>query len=261
MRSSRPVECAEVRAALIDYQRGRLQPAPADAIRTHLDDCPACARAAAAEDALTDLLDHRLPQHPASPALKRRLAAGWPTAAPAPPPWWRRRIGLAPALAAALVLLVLAPLSYEWAGVRRGWDRAGVVAEAVNDHLRIVSGHHPLEVEGGGIHQVKPWFTGKVDFAPAVTFEGDADFPLQGGAVEYFLDRKAAVFVYRHRLHTVSLLVVRTEGLPWPAGPGRSTRVERGFNVVLWRMGDLGYALVSDLDAQGLSELAGRLGG
>jgi anti-sigma factor RsiW len=136
-----------------------------------------------------------------------------------------------------------------------------VVAEAVNDHLRIVSGHHPLEVEGGGIHQVKPWFTGKVDFAPAVTFEGDADFPLQGGAVEYFLDRKAAVFVYRHRLHTVSLLVVRTEGLPWPAGPGRSTRVERGFNVVLWRMGDLGYALVSDLDAQGLSELAGRLGG
>src|SRR5262249_47486623 len=52
----------------------------------------------------------------------------------------------------------------------------------------IASGHHRLEVEAGGIHQVKPWFAGKLDFAPVIAFGGDADFPLQGGAVEYFLD-------------------------------------------------------------------------
>ena len=53
----------------------------------------------------------------------------------------------------------------------------------------------------------------------------------------------------------------RADGLPWPAGGRRSTRVERGFNVVLWRAGELGYTLVSDLDAQELSELADRLAG
>ena len=98
-------------------------------------------------------------------------------------------------------------------------------------------------------------------FAPVVTFGGDAEFPLQGGAIEYFLDRRAAVFVYKRRLHTVSLLVFRAEGLPWPAGGRRSTQAERGFNVVLWRGGELGYALVSDLDAPELAELAGRLAG
>jgi anti-sigma factor RsiW len=136
-----------------------------------------------------------------------------------------------------------------------------MAAEAVNDHLRIASGHHRLEVEAGGIHQVKPWFAGKLDFAPVIAFGGDADFPLQGGAVEYFLDRQAAVFVYRRRLHTVSLLVFRADGLVWPTSGRPSTRTERGFSVLLWRAGELGYALVSDLEAGELSELAGRLNG
>lgn len=34
--------------------------------------------------------------------------------------------------------------------------------------------------------------------------------------------------------------------------------VERGFNVILWRAGDLGNALVSDVDARDLRELAAR---
>jgi anti-sigma factor RsiW len=35
----------------------------------------------------------------------------------------------------------------------------------------------------------------------------------------------------------------------------------RGFNVLLWRVGDLGYALVSDIDAAELRQLGARLGG
>jgi anti-sigma factor RsiW len=129
----------------------------------------------------------------------------------------------------------------------------------VNDHLRVLDGRRPLDVESGGLHQVKPWFQGRLDFAPVVAFAGDDEFPLKGGAVDYFLDRKAAVFVYGRRLHTVSLVVLRAEGLTWPATPQRMS--ERGFNVVLWRAGDLGYALVSDVDAGELSMLAARLGG
>ena len=50
-----------------------------------------------------------------------------------------------------------------------------------------------------------------------VRFEGDADFPLKGGSLGYFRDRKAAVFVYARRLHSISLLVFRADGLPWPS--------------------------------------------
>jgi anti-sigma factor RsiW len=94
-----------------------------------------------------------------------------------------------------------------------------------------------------------------------VPFPGDADFPLRGGAVEYFLDRRAAVAVYGRRLHVVTLLVTRPDGLPWPdAGRSLTTR-SRGFNVRLWRAHGLAYALVSDLDATELGQLAARLGG
>ena len=88
-----------------------------------------------------------------------------------------------------------------------------LVAEAVNDHIRVISSTHPVDIESGGIHQVKPWFTGRLDFAPRVAFSGDDDFPLVGGSVGYFRDRKAAVFVFKRRLHTITLLVFPPDGL------------------------------------------------
>jgi anti-sigma factor RsiW len=129
--------------------------------------------------------------------------------------------------------------------------------EAVNDHLRMLHPERSLGVASSGAHEVKPWFAGRLDFAPVVTFGGDADFPLKGGSVEYFFDRRAAVFVYGRRLHTVSLFVFRPEGLSVP----RQRRAEsiRGFNAILWQAGDLGYALVSDLNARELHRLADRL--
>ena len=45
---------------------------------------------------------------------------------------------------------------------------------------------------------------------------GDDDFPLVGGSVGYFRDCKAAVFVFKRRLHTITLLVFPPEGLAWP---------------------------------------------
>jgi anti-sigma factor (TIGR02949 family) len=248
--------CTDVREQLLAYQAGRLTPAVHDAVRSHLEGCAACAHEEAAEQALTELLERRLPQHPAPLALKRRIAAGWPTAAAAAPRRWRRT--LLPAVTGGVVALVVMLLvQFPW---RATPDPAAMATEAVNDHLRIVE-RRELPVTSSLVHQVKPWFTGRIDFAPVVPFAGDADFPLRGGAVERFLDRQAAVFVYGRRLHTISLLVFRADGLSWPrdAGQPRTTSV-RGFNVILWRAGDLGYALVSDVDARDLAELARRLG-
>ncbi|OLC17923.1 MAG: hypothetical protein AUH29_00460 [Candidatus Rokubacteria bacterium 13_1_40CM_69_27] len=269
MRGERSMTCDDVRIRLLDYQRGRLPHSAQGEVRAHLDECPGCARADAVEQELTSVLEHRLPQHPASLALKRRLAAQW--AAPtAEPSWWNRwRPSLVPAFAVAAVVVAATPvLYYERAASRAASERAGMVGEAVNDHLRVLTSQHPLDVESGGFHQVKPWFEGRLDFAPVVPFEGDADFPLKGGAVGYFRDRKAAVFVYARRLHPISLLIFRADGLAWPGrdltriGPVEAyATAERGFNVIMWRRGELGYALVSDVDARELRQLAARMAG
>jgi anti-sigma factor RsiW len=249
------VDCEIARTHLLDAQAGRLAPDVEADLRAHLGTCGACSHENAVEQALTEALERRLPQHPASLALKRRLAAQWP----APPavrrtPWrgWSR--WLVPAAAVAVLLVVAVP-AYQG---RRDAGAERLASEAVNDHLRVLQPERPLGITNTGIHQVKPWFAGRLDFAPVVTFEGDADFPLKGGAVEYFLDRRAAVFVYGRRLHTVSLFVFRPEGVALPAR-GRAERSVRGFNVILWRAGDLGYALVSDLNAGELRMLAERL--
>jgi anti-sigma factor RsiW len=266
MRGERTMTCDDVRLRLLDYQEGRLGLEEQSAVRTHLDGCDACARANAVEHELTRLLEHRLPQHPASLALKRRLAAQW--SEPPAREWWARwRAALVPALAAAAVVLVAAPVVYyERTASGAAREQSAMVGEAVNDHLRMLASQHPLDIESGGLHQVKPWFGGRLDFAPVVTFEGDGDFPLKGGSVGYFRDRKAAVFVYARRLHSITLLVFRADGLPWPSRGlsrvgGREALVtsERGYNVIVWRRGELGYALVSDVDGTELRELAARI--
>ena len=260
------MDCPDARARLLDLVRGRLSAALAAEVRAHVDACVACAHAAEAESVLDEVLERRLPQHPASHALKRRLRAQWPPPAEAPAarPW---RARLAWAVALSLVLLVAAPVG--WDHLVRRPDREAadrLVSEAVNDHLRVLFSEHPLEVRDGGIHQVRPWFAGRLDFAPVVRFAGDAEFPLQGGAIGYFVDRKAAIVVYHRGLHVISLVVFRAEHLPWPQDhtepiAGVLTRLDsaRGFNVLLWREGTLGYALVSDVDAASLRQLAGRL--
>jgi anti-sigma factor RsiW len=279
--------CDEARALFVDARRGRLSVETLAALDAHVAGCPACAHEAAADALLGEAIEGRLPQHAAPLGLKRRLAASWAaTGLPAPPPtaagaastpredsprpagparaaWsarWRR--ALVPALAAAVLVLALVPLYSRQAGD----GGAAMVTEAVNDHLRLLTAQHPLDIESGGIHQVKPWFEGRLDFAPVVRFEGDAEFPLRGGAVGYYLDRKAAVFVFNRRLHVVTLLVFPAQGLPWARrglerlGPVEAqVTASRGFNTILWREGDLGYALVSDVDRAELLTLLGKL--
>jgi anti-sigma factor RsiW len=218
-------------------------------------------------DPVTELLAERLPQYPASYALKRRLAAQWAEAIASVPrvAWWRRSAFAIPAVA-AVVLLLSTAIAYDRLVRVPARATAILFAAAVDNHVRTT--HRPLEIESSDRHQVKPWFTGKLDFSPAVPFMGDADFPLRGGHVGSYAGLPAAVLVFGRRLHTITLSVFRPEGLAEPAGDritlGRARavmRTVRGFNVALWRADDLGYALVSDLDLREFLELGRRLAG
>ncbi len=217
-------------------------------------------------DAALDAALARLPRHAAPVALEQRLRQQLiAPVVPGPARAWLPPL-VSAFMAAALVLVVVrfVPPPRDAGGT--GAASADMITEAVNDHIRVVSSTHPVEIESGGIHQVKPWFTGRLDFAPRVSFSGDDQFPLVGGSVGYFRDRKAAVFEFKRRLHLISLLVFQATGLPWPSGEpvsvgglSISERESRGFSVLLWQDAGLGYALVSDVNRQDLELLAARI--
>jgi len=291
------MECEALRDRLVAYAAGRLSTDGRAEVRIHLEGCAACRRAAEAEAELTAALD-RLPRAAAPGPLRRRLeelvaagsdepGGGRDAAAQAADEARRGSAGRAfsghrraltprrsawvppvlSALAAAALVLVVVRAIRPVAPASDGREApSSLVSEALNDHLRVIGSTRPIEIESGGIHQVKPWFTGRLEFAPRVAFSGDDDFPLLGGSVGYVRDHKAAVMVFKRRLHTITLLVFPPEGLDWPrAQPrpvGRLAVVEeaaRGFNVLLWRDGGLAYALVSDVNPRDLELLAARL--
>jgi anti-sigma factor RsiW len=257
--------CEEARELLHAERRGRLAASARAGLDRHLETCEACRRARDEELALDGALA-KLPRFRVSPELRRALEEkAAPEAEPASKPrtkaprarWVLGGAAGALAMAAAIFIVlhfVLAPRGDEM-----------LAREVVNDHLRVLYSEHPIEIESGGIHQVKPWFAGRVDFAPTEVFAGDDEFVLQGGSVGYVIDRKAATFLYRHKLHSISLFVFPADGLPWPSATSAIGRArvhketQRGFHVMTWRDGDLGYALVSDVNEDELTRLVGKI--
>jgi len=241
------MNCSEALPLILDASRGRLLPALAREMDQHVRGCATCQGQWERErdlDAALKLLDR--PPLPASLAL--RLRGLIPRRRP---PRWDR-VALVLAAAACVGLFFVARPS-----TPASVPSQRLVEEAVNDHLRQLLRDRPVEVASSDHHQVKPWFAGRVDFAPVVHFEGDADFPLVGGSVGFFVNRKAAVLSYARRLHSISLLVMPASGLGWPSAI--EARSSRGFNLLLWQEGDLAYALVSDLNEAELRQLAARI--
>ena len=252
------MDCSSVRTLMLSARRGLLSAEQIEGVQTHLKGCDACRQADSADAELTKALG-RLPRANASKMLKQRIEAQWT------PPQKRARGRFAMATASITAAIAVAAGAMLFVGSNRS---DVMFAEAVNDHMRVLYSEHAIEIESGGIHQVKPWFAGKVDFAPSVAFAGDADFPLKGGSLAYFIDRKAAAFIFSRRLHAITLFVFSAHDLPWPTAPmvplghARATEeTKRGFHTLLWRDGDLGYALVSDLDRDELRLLGRKIAG
>jgi anti-sigma factor RsiW len=161
-------------------------------------------------------------------------------------PWrsWIAPFALGAAAAAAVMLLVVGPPAGDVAALD----------ETVGDHLRIVTALHPLDVESNDMHNVKPWFTGRLDFVPPINFVGDGEFVLRGGSLAVFQSHKAAAFVYQRRLHTITVLV-HADAQARP----REETTSRGFHVIGWASGGFGIALVSDIGWDDLRQLEARL--
>ena len=262
------MECTHAHTLLLDRRRDRLAADLRTDLDAHLASCGDCRERDRVDAELSRVLEERLPRPRAPESLRAAIQAKaarkveLPRRSKATP----RTVAIASAFAAMTAIAAAGVVHWRASSMQAISDP--LVVEAINDHLRVLYSEHPIEIASGGVHQVKPWFAGRLDFAPPLAFGGDDDFPLQGGAVAYFVDRKAATFVFKRRLHLISLFVFRADGLQIPSTGALSlgrvhaaTDTSRGFHVVLWRDGDLGYALVSDVDPKELETLAKKVVG
>ncbi len=247
------MDCEEARRRMMDQKRGRLSSVARRNLEGHVQGCDACKH----EEALDSVMDVAL----------SRLTAEPPPSLSARLPPLRTRLDAARSEVRSSVrrrvfwgLFGIAALGLAVAVFPRGYAEPDpLVHEAVNDHVRVLTAKAPVEVLGDAVERVAPQLASRLDFAPANAFSGDAETKLAGASVAYFIDRNAAAFVYQRETHVITVLIFRAEGLPWRGGGSRYAVTTRGYRAVLFRHGDLGYAIVSDLSEAALLGVAAKV--
>jgi len=226
--------CADQSLLLGGLVDGELDAANTALAEAHVTRCEGCREELERLQAVRSLLATDGIRRTAPASLRHRIA-GMPELAPE-----RSRAGrlpgwLAPgavgALAASLAVMVLTP----------GQTETALDQQLVSSHVRSLQPGHLTDVQTSNRHVVKPWFNGKIDFAPPVPELAGKGFPLAGGRLDSIDGKTVAAIVYHRRLHTVNLFVWRARAA------GERSSLEDGFAVTEWSDSGLRYAAVSDI--------------
>jgi anti-sigma factor RsiW len=230
------------------YFDGELDAARAAEFEAHLGGCADCTRALAAQEALRKALAAPDLYAKAPGSLRSRVKArlfASRTAERAKGGNWR---GLA-AAASLVVVLIGAWQATTWRAHVADRDVAQQVLDA---HLRSLQLTHLTDVASTDQHTVKPWFVGKLDFAPPVADFAAEGFPLVGGRLDVVGGRSVAALVYNRRKHVINLFV-------WPSNDSDAaprSGSERGYGWIRWRRGGMTFWAASDVAASDLEEFA-----
>ena len=220
--------------ALVD---GELDAKSALEVEAHVAGCAGCAAELAAIREVKAALREAPLAYRAPASLVERIDAALAEAS-APLP--RRRFvveswvmsGAVGALAASLALFAFLPTG------------PGLESQLVDAQVRSLEVQHLVDVPTSDRHVVKPWFNGKIDFAPPVVDLIQQGYPLVGGRLDHIAGRDVAAIVFHRRAHVINLFVWKGEG---PAAPALEHR--QGYSLVHWGANGLTYWAVSDIDS------------
>ncbi len=245
------MNCELTHTVLHGYLDGELDAARAADFERHLVSCPECVAALEANENLRSSLQRANLYERAPAALREKVrkqlgASSSPSVIPMrnPAPWrW---------LAIAATFLLAVFLGWRLLPLLRGNQSETALSSAIVDaHLRSLQPGHLEDVQSTDQHTVKPWFDGKLDFAPPVHDFVNEGFPLQGGRLDVVRGRTVAVLVYARRKHLVNVFV-------WPTTEPDSEPLSGshlGYHWIDWRKSGMEMCAVSDVSPDDLAEL------
>jgi anti-sigma factor RsiW len=184
--------------------------------------------------------------------VRRRLAAAASEPEGRPRFSWRLASGIGRQVAALAACCGLSVL-LTWWYLTSATQTDRLEQELLAAHMRSLLQDNPFQVASSDTHTVKPWFAGKVDFAPEVRDLAAEGYPLLGGRLDYVHERRVGALVYKRRLHIINVFMWRA-----PAGEDVApvSATKNGYNLITWSKSGVAYWAVSDLDAAELRRLA-----
>jgi len=248
------VRCTDAQTLIESYVDGELDVVHTVEIEQHLGDCSICAPRHQGVIELRSRIREEVPYFRASPNLQQRIKAiarekRAETSRSLVPLWaWSGAI-------AAVVLFAVITVGL----VRRASESSReqmITQEIVADHLRSLMANHLTDITSTDQHNVKPWFNGKLDFAPPVDDFAAEGFPLIGGRLDYLDGRPVAALVYQRRLHPINLFVWTA---PEKYAEKATLQTRQGYSILLWARGGMTYCAISDLAADEMQTLSALL--
>jgi anti-sigma factor RsiW len=199
------VSCTEPRDLVHAYLDRELDLAKSLEMEQHFGECVTCSEANEEGRRLRTALNEPEVYFRAPPDLHERIRVAVRDEArgSAHPRLfrWRAMAFAVPVALAAVIALSIVPL------LRQPMTPDLLVGELVSGHVRSLMVDHLVDVESTDQHTVRPWFNGKIDYAPPVTDFAASGFALLGGRMDYVAGRPVAVLVYRHQAHLVNLFI------------------------------------------------------
>jgi anti-sigma factor RsiW len=247
------LSCQTGQELIQGYVDGELDLVRTLEVEQHLHECEICARRYRSQKSLRSSLKNDSLYFSAPENLKKRIQSSLRKEAitevsPRRLSWRWLTVGasLAFMLLVGVVAWRLVPTS-----IRSSGDEL-LAQEVVSDHVRSlqIPGHF-TDVLSSDQHTVKPWFDGKVDFAPPVKDFASEEFRLYGGRLGYLNNRPVAALIYQRRLHYINLFI-------WPAEQAGSTGEVaiqiQGYNLIHWSGSGMNFWAISDLNSVELRE-------
>ena len=247
------MSCELPRTMIHGYLDGELDAVRAAEFERHLEQCPECVTALESQESLRSSLQRAELYEKAPAELRQKVLSSLrPAAGPIPFVAPRRRAAVAQWLAIAAVLLLLLYSGWRlFPGLGQKNNQTALAAQIVDAHLRSLEPGHLTDVISTDQHTVKPWFDGKLDFAPPVQDFAADGFPLTGGRLDVVGGRTVAALVYGRRKHFVNVFIWPSSSLDAPP----STGAQQGYHWITWQKNGMAYWAVSDTAAADLDEL------